>query len=170
MIEKGKHRGRALRAELGVTSNNNEQIGIEFEFLDLPGVRRTYYGTFTPNGMEHTIKAMRAAGHRGDDVTDMSWFEREDAPEVILVVDHETYNGQTRDKIKFVNSAGGVAMKNALTPEAKRAFAARMRGELVAHDMSEGGNAPPPSSPQRSAPIRQPQRSAPPNSNDDIPF
>lgn len=175
MIEQGRHRARAVNAELGTTKNGNEQIGIEFELLDLPGQRIGYYGTFTERAMPITMKAMRTAGFRGNDILDLSSLQG-NTPEVILVVEHEEYDGQWRAKVKWVNSLGGVSMRNALDPNAAKKFAARMRGEFMAHDMSEDGNAPPPSqmpqrAPQRSsAPVGQPQDRGRRMSDDDIPF
>ena len=176
MIEAGKHRARALHAELGLTKNGFEQIGIEFELLDLPGQRISYYGVFTGGAQEWTIKAMRTAGFRGTDITDMSSLTGE-TPEVLLVVEHEKYERRVRAKVKFVNTMGGVSMKDPLSGDRAKAFAAKMKGVFLSDERSNGGGT------KTQAPKRQAQRTVPKGvapkaastqgaelADDDIPF
>ena len=51
--------------------------------------------------------------------------------EVSLLIHNETYNGETRSKVQFVNRPGGIAMKSPMTPEQAKAFAARMKGRVA---------------------------------------
>ena len=139
MLEAGDYRARAAKAALGLSSNGNEQVGVEFELLDLPGQKITWYGSFASDeAFDITVRGLRAAGFRGNDLADLSSLNDGSAPEVILVVVHETYQGKTRAKVKFINSTGGLAMKNQLTPEQAEAFAKRMKGKFLAFDQRVG--------------------------------
>lgn len=135
MHPEGKFRAKARKAELG-ESKSGEQIGIEFEILEgeTKGHRLAYYSSFSEAAMAITIKAMRTAGWKGDDVTDLSSLSREDVPVVELVVEHETWEDKTRAKVKWVNSAGGVQMKNPLDQGKKAGLAARMRQAVASVD------------------------------------
>jgi hypothetical protein len=142
-----KKRAVAVGAAIGTASTGTRQIGIEFRYLDEEG-GITYYGPLSDAAFPYTMKAIRAAGFQGDDLSDLSSLNSEDTPEVVLVIGPETYNGQTTMKVKFVNSSGGLAMKNALQGNDLKAFAQQMRGKIVAFDRS--ADAPKP------APRRQP--------------
>jgi hypothetical protein len=84
---------------------------------------------------------MRTAGWQGDDVTDLSSLSRPDVPEVELVIAHEEWEGKTREKVKWVNAAGGIALK-ALDQGKKQALAARIRATVAAvdQDLKSSGN------------------------------
>ncbi len=153
-----KKRARAVGAAIGKAGTGTHQIAIEFEFLDEQG-GITYYGPLTDAAFPYTMKAIRAAGFVGDDLADLTSLCDGSAPDVTLVIGPETYNGKTTLKVKFINSMGGLALKDALQGEDLKAFARRMKGPIVAFDRST--DAP------RPAPRRQP--TAPPPS-DDIPL
>lgn len=162
-----KKRARAITAAIGKAGTGTHQIGIEFEFLDEPG-GITYYGALTDAAFEYTMKAIRTAGFTGDDLANLSSLSGE-TPEVILVIDEEEYEGKLRKKVKFINSMGGLAMKDSLQGDDLASFAKRMKGKIVAYDRSSG------SAPQRQR--QQPQGRAHPSDssepspfNDDIPF
>lgn len=137
-MENGTYRGKALGAVLGETSKGNEQVAIEFGFFDVENARLTYFGTFGEKALEHTLKALRAAGWKGDDLSDLSSIGGPDAPEVDLVVENEEYEGKVRPRIRWVNPRGGPSVKAQLTPDKAKAFAARMRGAVLAHDRTHG--------------------------------
>lgn len=142
-LQNGNYRGKALGAALGVTSKAAEQVAIEFELLDLSGTRYTYFGTFGDKALEHTLKALRASGWRGDDLADLSSVGGPDAPEVELVIENETYEGKTRARIRWVNPRGGLSIKAPLAPDKAKSFAARMRAAVLAFDAANGqGRAP----------------------------
>ena len=61
-----------------------------------------------------------------------------DAPEVSLVVENEEYEGKWSTKIKWVNSPGGLAMKSQLPADKAKAFAAKMKGQVIAFDRNNG--------------------------------
>lgn len=162
-MENGIYRARALGALLGETKGKNIQVGVEFEFLDHP-VRMTYFGSFSDAAMPITLKALRTAGWQGDDLADLSSIGGENAPEVSLVVENEEYEGKWRSKIKWVNAAGGVAMASPLAAEKAAAFAARMRGAVLAHNKAVGTR---PASASKPTGDRRPE---PPPNLDEPPF
>ena len=139
MPAEGTYKGVPTRAVLGMTSTGKEQIAVEFDFLEMPGTKLTWYGFFTDQTFDRTIQALRDCGWTG---TDLGEFSSGTLPpgmdkQVELVVKVEEYpagSGQMRDKIAFVNSSGGLMVKTALSPDKAMAFAARMKGRIAAFD------------------------------------
>jgi hypothetical protein len=162
-MENGTYRARPVAAALGKAGTGNEQVAIEFEFLDGQGGGITYFGSFTEKAVPHTLKALRTAGWRGDDLADLSSVGGETAPEVFLVIENETYEGRTTAKVKWVNSTGGLALKDPLDADSARAFAAKMRGTVLAHNKGAGVRA----TPSRGGALPP---EPPPLSDEDIPF
>jgi len=140
MLAAGDYRARAVKVQLGKAKSGNEQIGVEFELLDFNGQRIGWYGSFSEAAFDITMKGLTAAGFRGADLSDAAWIEK--APEVILVVAHEEWEGKTRAKVKFVNSLGGVNMKEAITGSDAKSFASRMKARVLAFQTSAGAPKP----------------------------
>lgn len=141
MLAAGTYRARPVRAALGVTGTGKEQIGVLFDLVDPPGERITWYGYFTEGTFDRTIESLRAIGWSG---TDLAEFQGDIVPqgfdrEVELVVKQEEYNGKVSAKVAFINSGGGLAMKDVLAPDAARVFAAQMKGRIAALDHAQGG-------------------------------
>lgn len=167
-----KKRARAIGAAIGKASTGTHQIAIEFEFLDEQG-GITYYGPLTDAAFEYTMKAIRSAGFQGDDLSNLSSLSM-DTPEVMLVIGPEEYNGKVTRKVKFINSMGGLALKDALQGDDLASFARRMKGKIVAFDRSEGTRKPAPKQearrPVSDGPPPPRDEDAPPRPMDDIPF
>lgn len=152
MIPEGIYRAKTLTAALGETKSGKEQMAIDFGLVDGPsaGQRITWYGGFmSDKAVEYTVKALRACGWKGDDLSAVG----ELAEEVEIVVQHEDYEGQMRAKVKYVNPLGGAA-RNAMAADKAKAFAARMKARIA-----QVGKAAPS---QREEP--------PPHSDSDLPF
>jgi hypothetical protein len=173
MLAEGTYRGRPLRAALGRTGTGKEQLGVQFQLVDPPGERLTWYGYFTDGTFDRTIESLRSCGWAGSDLAE---FQGDVLPqgfdqEVELVVKHEEYNGKVSARIAFINSGGGLAMKEALDATQARAFAARMKGRIVALDRSSGA---PRQQQRRPASNGPPTPDEPPGGfdggGDDIPF
>jgi hypothetical protein len=120
-----------------------EQIAVQFELVEPAGERRTWYGFFTESTIENTVKSLRACGWN-DPNNDLSVFT-EGSPlpagfglEVELVIEQEEYLGKVRDRIRWVNGGGGLALKRALTKEQATAFAARLGRQISALDKLQG--------------------------------
>lgn len=169
-IGAGTYTARALphTAEL-IESEGKGTPGVKIVMQLEGGGSLTWTGWLTGGATEITVKALRAMGWQGDDLSDLSTVGSVDCE---LVVEEEEYNGKWYPKIKFVNVPGGGAKFGAPMDAAKkRAFAARMRGEVMA---VAGGRASPKapaaSPPQRAAsPPAQYDHGAPPRSFDGPP-
>src|SRR6185312_4767180 len=105
--------------------------------LDLPGKRLPWYGGFSTeitgnakkSPCERTFETLRTCGWQGDDLSDLTGI---DANEVEVVIEIDTYEGEERNRIKWVNQpGGGAALKNVMAPDARKAFAAKMRGQAL---------------------------------------
>lgn len=130
LIPAGVYRARATDAQLGQTNSGSEQVAIAFQVLTLgfENQRLAYYGQFGEKSLEITVKALRACGWQGLDLADLSGVS---ANEVNLVVEHETYEGKTRARVKWVNDGQAGLMKNVLDAGAAKSFAQRMRGAIA---------------------------------------
>lgn len=131
----GRYKGRAASWGLGHSEKGTPQIAIELQVTegDLIGESITLYGAFTDAAHPYTFKTMRTLGWEGDDLGDLTGIDKN---EVSFVVAEEEYNGERKLKVKGVYPLG-VALKNPMTPEQTRAFAAQMKGAAVA---SRGAN------------------------------
>lgn len=170
-MEIGTWKAKAKAGALGMTSTNKEQVAVEFEVTEGPniGKRMTWFGFFTDNTTERTFESLRAAGWKGQDLSDLSDLSAADVPEVSLVLENDTYEGKTSVKIRWVNRLGGIPLKSQLDPNAAKAFAARMRGQVIAFDAKAGQPKP---AAQRSQSKGDPRPDAPPLAppGDEIPF
>jgi hypothetical protein len=168
-IEDGRYRARGVTAALGRTSTGKEQVAVEFELLDAegnPGPHITWFGYFTDATYERTIEALRHCGWEGDDLANLSGV---DANEVSLVIKAEEYNGKWTPKVQFVNApgGGGLALREQLSAEEARAFAAGMKGRILA--LKQGGpRKPTPGSAKARVGGYTPE--PPPHGDDDMPF
>lgn len=176
ILDAGKYRAQAIEAALGETDTGKEQVAVRFRLLDIEGQEITWYGYFTDKTTESTFKALRTAGWKGQDLSDLSDLEAQDTPEVTLVIEHEAdQQGNPRAKVRWVNGTGGLALKKALDPNRAKTFAARMKAQLVAFDQGAGT---PKAAPKRNGaddgehdPERLDRRSrAEGHGPDDIPF
>lgn len=169
MLAAGTYKARAVQGVLGQAGNGTDQVGVEFELTDpeVAGQRIAWYGFFTEKALETTLRALRTCGWQGQDLSDLSGI---DANEVSLVVEHEEYEGATRARVRWVNGAGGLAMKAPMQADQAKSFAARMRGAVAAFDQLNGAKR----AQARTASERRPEpppltdRDAPPGA--DIPF
>lgn len=127
----GTYTARGVTAALGIASTGSEQIAVELEVLDpdYAGQRITWFGFFTEATEARTFEALRHLGWKGDELTDLGGIDQN---EVRIVCDNETYQGQTRLKVQWINAPGGLALKTPMTPEQVRAFAARMKSKAGA--------------------------------------
>jgi len=138
LLEPGIYRARAVTGELGYTNKGDEQIAVSFEILDQAGFRITWYGSFSTeitgqakkSPVERTFETLRVCGWSGDDVSDLTGLEQN---EVEVVIEINEWEGKESNRVKWVNAlGGGLALKNVMPPDAKKAFAARMKGQAIA--------------------------------------
>jgi hypothetical protein len=137
---KGRFRAKAKTWDFGESEKGTEQIAVDFEIVDGDerGRRITWYGYFTEKTEERTIESLRICGWVGDDISGIV-----DLPnEVELVIEPETYEGKTRSRVKWVNRAGGLALKTRLDEGRKASLAERLRGRIAAVDQKLAASAP----------------------------
>jgi hypothetical protein len=127
----GTFNARGVSAGLGFTSNGAPQVAVELKVLDegFVGETITWFGYFTEGTHERTIESLRTLGWKGDDLDNLDGIADND---VRIVLDEEEYDGKTRLKVKWINKAGGLALKTPMTPEQARAFARQMKGAVLA--------------------------------------
>lgn len=176
LIPPGRYAARATDADLGLSKQNTEQIGIGFEILqegEFCGWHITGFFSFSDKAAEYTFEKMRNAGWTGDDVGDLTSL----APSTVdcsITIKHEEWEGETNAKVAFVNkpSDGKVKMAAPLDGGQRQSFAARMRAKAIASRPRE--QSAPPSRPVNGGATptrgRDPHPNAPGNNEDDIPF
>lgn len=140
LIHEGKYVGIPTAAVLAETSKGDPQVAIAF---DLPEVETslTYFGFFTEKTERRTIETLRYCGWTGNDITDLSSVGSDPSVRVELVVEVDEYNGETRNKIAWVNRPGGIALTKPLDVAKKAQLKARLAGLVVDVTKSTGANA-----------------------------
>ncbi len=172
MIREGQWRARGCQAALGAAKNGTKQIGVDLVILDGPneGHHITWYGYFTDGTFERTLESLGYLGWEGSDISDLRGIGKK---EVMIVIEHEPdLNGELRARVKWINEIGGVAMTTKLDPGEAKAFAAQLKGRVLALQQQKGK--PAATQQQRMTPAQergeQPGAAQPTNSSDDIPF
>jgi hypothetical protein len=158
-LENGKYRAKAVTGQWGIgkAGTGTPQVGIQFELLDRGGESITWYGFLSDKALPVTVKALRACGWEGADLSDLTGL---DTHEVTLVVENEEYNDKWSPRVKFVNSNAGLSMNNVLEGDGLKAFAAEMRAKILGIDPS--------SAKKHASPTKRPE--PPPPGDADAPF
>lgn len=136
-MENGKYRARAREWGLGKAGTGKEQLVVAFDLLDHAGQSITAYLYWTDETFDRTLQATRDMGWSGDDLDNITDLNRN---EVVLVVENEVNpkSGQMEPRVKWINGSGGLAMKQALDPNERKGFAAKMRDKIRAADAKAG--------------------------------
>jgi hypothetical protein len=126
-----KVQGRAREWALGLSSKNTEQIAVLFDYVDVHGEPQTitWFGYFSEAACDRTLEALRYCGWEGDDFGQLDGLDRN---EVELELEHETYEGKERLKVRWVNRLSSLALKAPMDAGQIASFAARMRGKAIA--------------------------------------
>jgi len=142
LIPAGNYRARAVDWGLATTKGGKEQVVVTFALEELEGYRITWYGHFTDKSWKRTVESLRLCGWEGEDLQDLTGL---DGNEVAVVVNHETFEGNTHARVSWVNDPNrGVNIKSPLDGDGARQFAARMRDKVKtvpAHVGNGGGSA-----------------------------
>jgi hypothetical protein len=158
-LKPGKYTAKLSSFDFGTTKKGTEHIVCIFDVVggDCDGEQVYWYGYFSEKAAERTIESLRHMGWKGDDLSEITLEEIQG--EVQIVVETNTYR-DTCLRVSWVNPAqvgGKVAVKNAMDPMAKKAFAERMRGMCMSSKPA-----------RKPAQSRQATVDYPPD--DDIPF
>lgn len=106
----------------GESSRDKAQFAIGFESVETPGDGITFYGGFKSDAaQDFTEKVLNKCGWNGD-------YEKPELTEapVRILVETETYNGKTRQKVKAVAKSGGGGFKP-MEPGSLAAFAKSLK-------------------------------------------
>jgi hypothetical protein len=137
VIPDSKYRATALSAALSLTSTGKEMVTVDFRLIDQPDVLVRWRGFFTEKARDRTIESLRACGWKGDD---LSVVEFPTGNEVIVETETEEWNDKETGELKrhsrvaWVNAMRGPAVKNEMAAADAKAFAAKMRGAVLAFD------------------------------------
>ncbi len=176
----GTYPAQVIEGLLGMTGTGKEQVAVSLETTDADGnptgERIAWYGTFTDNAYPYTVKTLRVMGWQGDDLSDLSSIAGTPVSIVVKTESYEDRSGATKtsQKVAFVNPPGGGAiLKEQMTPDAAKAFAARMKAKVRAADVEAGKpktNGAPPKSRKGALPPEPPPHGDEDRAGDDIPF
>ena len=129
-------------AQIGMSTNGNQQVLINFEIIDGPmaGRRIPWWGFLTDKAWNRTVEALRYCGFKGDDLYLLSSQQLDQ--EVELVVEHSEYQGKTNARVKWVNTAfSGLKLAKPMDTNELRNFSAMMKDKIAQVKPHEGKKA-----------------------------
>lgn len=143
LTEKGTYIARSIEHAFGRTSGGKHQVAVRFEITqDGPakGRRPTWYGYFTDKTRDRTFESLEAAGWDGESLADMNGLGSCDCA---IVIDHEEdQEGMLRERVRWVNRIGGLALKEELSQADVLALDRSLKGDLLAWKSSKKNQAP----------------------------
>lgn len=133
MVKAGRYNARVVSYGVpDVEEGKTPAVALTFRFLEDGQDRElTWYGYLSSKAVDMTMKALITAGFRGDNMRALGEPEAFEDKEVSIVVEHETFEGKTRAKVKWINELGGAGFK-ALAPEVVEAKFGALNGALRA--------------------------------------
>ena len=107
------------------------QIGIDLEFIggEYEGATATTILYFSEAAKQFSIDRLRALGWKGDDLTDLTGIDENEA---MAVVKYETWEGKEQMKVEILTNGGGMKFKTQMSDADKRMFAASMKSTAAA--------------------------------------
>lgn len=161
----GRHIVEVAAHQLGESGTGTAHIAVLFESPE--GARITWYGYLSDAALERTIASLRILGfdpaeHNGmlDALHGTKLLVSRKAE---IVVELETYNGETRPKVKWVNDVGG-GMGKGMEADKAKSFAASLRQKILSAQPPKPSAKPGPAR----APAAVPAGAIDPD--DDLPF
>ena len=171
-MDNGTHRAHAIDSVLGMTGTGKEQIAVMFE-IEETSERITWYGYFTDGTFERTIESLRYLGWTGSDLAVFGKGLPDECGKIVEIVveEEEGQDGKFRQKVRWINGGGGIAVKEKLDEAHARSFAARMKGKIAALAAAKGtpveSSKPKPAAKPKAAPVNAGGQAL---AQDDIPF
>jgi hypothetical protein len=87
----------------------------------------------TPSCIDRTLNVLQeACGWTGEDLSELNGTGLLKDREVQLVLGDETYNGETREKVKFINKVGFEGKKKPMADDKTKVLAASLKGRVLA--------------------------------------
>lgn len=118
LIKEGRYAARVVSYGIPeVDQGKTPAVVLTFAFQE-DGEHRelTWYGYLSEKAIDRTMKSLIIAGFNGDYLRNLCEPNAFEEKEVSIVVEHETYEGKTRAKIKWINEPGAGQFKS-LHPE-----------------------------------------------------
>lgn len=142
LLPAGKYRAKAGYGQFQTASTGTPELRIGFTILSGPQEGQQVYGSlfFTEKSYERAMESCEYMGLTPEDVAEQK-LDNLGSRECQIVVEHEEYNGETRAKVKWINSIRGPAVE--VPKEARDAFA-EMAQRYAAKKKKEAVNEPPP--------------------------
>lgn len=129
MIPAGKYLAKVLSHAITETKAEKEQATVVFSFeVDGRIQTLTWYGHFTEKTTDSTIKALIACGLSGNNPAGPLHIGKEVSITVEVEKDEK---GRERNKIRWVNSVGGVA-RNVIPQDAAKARLSSLEAAVMA--------------------------------------
>lgn len=132
VIGAGRHGVKVVNHVLGRSGTGTPHVAVLFE--DGAGDRITWYGYLSDAALERTVASLQILGwdpkEHGGDVKALNGTGILAEAEADIVVEMETYEGETRPKVKWVNEPGGGLGAGMDAVEAD-AFSASLRQKVL---------------------------------------
>ncbi|HEY2735947.1 MAG TPA: hypothetical protein VGI70_18245 [Polyangiales bacterium] len=147
IIEAGNWKARAIEANLANADTGTPHVSILFRLVEGPDEGQTiqWNGYLSDKALERSLESLRHCGWDSDNLSELASVTKN---EVRLVVEHEVSQqgesvGKVFARVRWVNAADALRVRNPMSPGDKAAFAERMRGAVIAHRMKTGAAAAP---------------------------
>lgn len=154
MIAEGRHPARAVDLQFGQAETGTEQVVVTFEIVEGAHSREliTWFGALTDKAAEFTLKSLAVMGWPKGKSLDQLGVEDIDSL-VHLVVEHDSYQGKTRPRVKWINrpGRGGFQVKHKIEGSDLRKLSAKWKALADKTERYDKIEAPAPSAPAPSA-------------------
>lgn len=120
-----RHKVRALSHSLGEAGTKTKQVGVMCEITEGPckGFVSTWYGSFTEDAVEYTMRGLEALGYKGDAPECKSMYAGQEGLAQFEI--DKDRDGRPRTRISFINGMD-VVMKERYTGAALANFSAQI--------------------------------------------
>lgn len=128
MMTPGRYTVKAIDAALCEASTGTPQVEVVFQVTEGECIGETisWFGFLTDAALPYTLRSLRFTGFEGNDLSDL---ESVGSQECSITVKEDTWEGETRLKVEWVNDLGGIRSK-AMSDPAN--FAKQMMAKIAA--------------------------------------
>lgn len=158
-VPAGTHKGTIADYGISKTQKDKPQVFIQFDLAE--GKRLTWYGLLDAVAsdpskkapLEITVKTLLDCGFAGETIENLAAGKDSNLLEIgkefDLVVKDNTYNGETKSQIAFINVPGYILGAQRMSPEdaSKTLNSGSLRAELIRQRKIAGGKPNTPKSP-----------------------
>lgn len=139
----GTYKGHVADYGAATNSKGQPQIVVKFKIQTPEGDQfLNWYGFFSEKSTPFTLKTLLLLGFTGNDISVLSQGVASNSlsttQEYDLAIAKETWEGQTRTKIKFISLPGSQGIKNAVTGGEATKVLAKFNADLAALKAQQG--------------------------------